>query len=46
MNALDYEALKAYIVGKPVEDFVPDAADLNGDGKINAQDLVKLILLL
>ena len=46
VNALDYEALKAYIVGKPVEDFVPEAADLNEDGKINAQDLVKLILLL
>ena len=43
VNAFDYEALKAYIVGKPVEVFVPAAADLNGDGKINAQDLVKLI---
>lgn len=46
VNAADYEALKAYIVGKPVEGFVPEAADLNEDGKINAQDLVKLILLL
>ena len=46
VNALDYEALKLYIVGKPVEGFVPAAADLNEDGKINAQDLVKLLLLL
>ena len=46
VNAADYEALKAYIVGKPVEGFVPAAADLNEDGKINAQDLVKLIRLL
>ena len=46
VNALDYEALKAYIVGKTVEGFVPAAADLNGDGKINSQDLVKLIRIL
>ena len=42
VNALDYEALKHYIVGKAVEGFVPAAADLNKDGKINAQDLVML----
>ena len=41
-NMLDYEALKLYIVGKPVEGFVPEAADLNTDGKVNAQDLVLL----
>ena len=46
VNRLDYEALKAYIVGKPVEGFVPAAADLNEDGKINAQDLVKLAQML
>lgn len=45
VNALDYEALKTYIVGKPVEGFVSTAADLNEDGKINAQDLVKLTSL-
>ena len=43
VDATDYQALRAYIVGKPVEDFVPEAADLNNDGKINAQDLVLLI---
>ena len=42
VNALDYETLRRYIVGKPVEGFVPEAADLNDDGKINAQDLVEL----
>ena len=42
IDCADYEALRLYIVGKPVEGFVPVAADLNGDGKINAQDLVKL----
>ena len=46
VNRLDYELLQAYIVGKPVEDFVPAAADLNEDGKINAQDLVKLVQIL
>jgi uncharacterized protein YjdB len=43
VNALDYEALRLYIVSKPVEGFVPEAADLNNDGKINAQDLVLLL---
>ena len=42
VNSLDYEALKLYIIGKPVEGFVPEAADLNSDEKINAQDLVLL----
>ena len=46
VNALDYEALKHYIVGKAVEGFVPAAADLNKDGKINAQDLVMLSQIL
>ena len=46
VDALDYQAMRLYIVGKPVEGFVPQAADLNGDGKINAQDLVELIKLL
>ncbi|MBR5395176.1 MAG: CotH kinase family protein [Bacteroidaceae bacterium] len=46
VNALDYEVLKAYIVGKPVEDFVPAAADLNEDEKINAQDLMLLIQII
>ena len=42
VNLLDYEALKLYIIGKPAEGFVPEAADLNEDDKINAQDLVLL----
>ena len=42
VDTLDYEALKLYIVGKPVEGFGPEAADLNTDGKVNAQDLVLL----
>ena len=42
VDAADYVALKLYIVGRNVEAFVPEAADLNGDGKVNAQDLVLL----
>jgi len=43
VNEADFAALKLYIVGKQVEGFVPEAADLNEDGKVNAQDLVKLM---
>jgi len=43
INSQDYDTLRFYIVGKPVENFVPEAADLNEDGKINAQDLQILI---
>lgn len=43
VTPLDYEMLRLYIVGKPVEGFVPKAADLNEDGKINAQDLIMVI---
>ena len=43
IDRADYEALRLHIVGKPVEGFVPAAADLNGDGKVNAQDLVILV---
>ena len=46
VDAADYEALRLYIVGKPVEGFVPAAADLNSDGKVNAQDLVLLTKLM
>ena len=35
--------MRRHIVGLEVENFVPEAADLNGDGKVNAQDLVELI---
>ncbi len=42
VDAADYAALRLYIVGKPVDGFVPEAADLNGDNKVNAQDLVLL----
>ena len=42
IDVADYEALQLYIIGKPVEGFVPEAADLNEDGKISAIDLVKL----
>ena len=43
VDSADYEALRLYIVGKQVQGFVPEAADLNEDGKINAQDLVLLM---
>ena len=43
VNAIDYEMLRNYIVGKSVESFVPAAADLNEDRKINAQDLMLII---
>ena len=43
VDDIDYTALKLYIVGKPVKGFVPEAADLNGDGIVNAQDLVLLM---
>ena len=46
VDAADYEALRLYIVGKPVEGFVPAAADLNSDGKVNAHDLVLLTKLM
>jgi hypothetical protein len=46
VDILDYTALKLYIVGKPVEGFIPEAADLNADEKINAQDLVLLMNLI
>ena len=46
VDALDFTALKLYIVGRPAEGFVPEAADLNADGKINAQDLVRLATLI
>lgn len=42
LDAADYDMLQLHIVGKTVPGFVPEAADLNGDGKVNAQDLVKL----
>ena len=43
VDLADVNALKLYIIGKPVDGFVPAAADLNEDGKVNAQDLVLLI---
>ena len=46
VDGLDFTALKLYIIGKPAKNFVPEAADLNTDGKINAQDLVKLAQML
>ena len=42
----DYEAMRLYIVGKPVDTFFVDAADINADGKVNAQDLMLLIRML
>ncbi|MBQ9169741.1 MAG: CotH kinase family protein [Bacteroidaceae bacterium] len=42
VDMLDYEMLRRYIVGRTAEGFVPEAADLNADGKVNAQDLVLL----
>ena len=46
VDAFDFAALKLSIVGRAPEGFVPEAADLNADGKINAQDLVRLASLL
>ena len=43
VDSADYAALRLYIVGKPVLGFVRSAADLNEDGKVNAQDLVILM---
>ncbi|MEE1005272.1 MAG: dockerin type I domain-containing protein, partial [Bacteroidaceae bacterium] len=45
-SLLDYEAMRAYIVGKQVEGFSAEAADINADGKVNAQDLMRLIHIL
>ena len=42
VDEADYTALKLYIVGRSVPGFVAEAADLNADGKINAQDVVLL----
>ena len=42
VDAQDFTALKLHIVGKTVPAFVPEAADLNADGKVNAQDVVLL----
>lgn len=43
VDLADVSALKLYIIGKFVDGFVPEAADLNEDGKVNAQDLVLLL---
>lgn len=43
VDLADITALKQYIIGKLVDGFVPASADLNEDGKVNAQDLVLLI---
>lgn len=45
-DLLDYEAMRNYIVGRQVEGFSAEAADINADGKVNAQDLMRLIHIL
>lgn len=45
-DLLDYEAMRNYIVGRQVEGFNVAAADINADGKVNAQDLMRLINIL
>ncbi len=45
-DLLDYEAMRNYIVGRQVEAFNVAAADINADGKVNAQDLMRLIHIL
>lgn len=45
-DLLDYEAMRNYIVGRQVEAFNVAAADINADGKVNAQDLMCLINIL
>lgn len=45
-DLLDYEAMRNYIVGRQVEGFNVATADINADGKVNAQDLMRLIHIL
>ena len=46
VDDVDLVVLKRHIIGKSVDKFVFEAADLNMDGKINAQDVVTLINML
>ena len=46
VDADDLVALKRHIIGKPVENFVVEAADLNDDEVINGQDVVTLIRMI
>lgn len=41
----DYDQLRRHLVGLPTDKINSEAADINRDGKVNAQDLVELILL-
>lgn len=45
-NKDDLDALVAYIMDKAPEGFDKDLADLNGDDKVNAADVVKLVTIL
>lgn len=40
VDAADYELMRRLLVGLPAGSILSWAADLNGDGKVNAQDLV------
>ena len=46
VDDVDLVVLKRHIIGKPVDKFVFEAADLNMDEKVNAQDVVTLINML
>ena len=46
VDDVDLVVLKRHIIGKPVDKFVFEAADLNMDEKVNAQDVVVLINML
>ena len=43
VDSNDYECLRRHIVGLTDTSFVEQAADLNDDGKVNAQDLMLLL---
>ena len=46
VNKTDLNALVAYILGEAPENFNKAYADLNGDDKVNAADVVKLVTIL
>lgn len=45
VNVTDAVTIVNYILGKPVEKFVPASADVNGDGMLNISDVVKVMSL-
>ena len=43
VNASDIVEIVNYILGKPSERFVKDAADINGDSEVNIADLIMIV---